>query len=153
MASVEAAATRESVTTRTGAFSRTPDRAPSSPPSTEAPTSYSAPAGEDLLVGLLTGLTALSKTSEAEIERLRRTPRQELREPVTPLGSMQMVVSAIDGFLPELLRDLVQALADPGATAKALPSAVDEVGELRASSGRWMLIGLRAAFEAGTLGE
>ncbi len=103
--------------------------------------SGSTPAGDDVLVGILAGLTALSALSAAkqELDALRQIlAGVSLR---THPASRQMLAAAADGSFPEPLVDLVNALGDtePGAE---LTAAAARVLALGATSGWSFLAGV-----------
>jgi hypothetical protein len=107
----------------------------------------STPAGDDVLVGIIAGLTALSALSAAqqELDALRQTlAGVSLR---THPASAQMLAAATDGSFAEPLVDLVSVLGDvePGAE---LTAAAARVLALGASSGRSFLGGLIVGLEA-----
>ncbi len=106
--------------------------------------SGSTPSGDDVLVGILAGLTALSALSAAkqQLDASRQTlAGVSLR---THPASRQMLAAAADGSFPEPLVDLVSALgdADPGAN---LAAAATRVLALGATSGRSFLAGVLAS--------
>lgn len=105
----------------------------------------STPSGDDVLVGLLAGLTALqeaSRTSAGALRELRRILPQ-LRHHTT-LPSAQMIEAACEDGFPEPLQQLV---TDLGGTSDdpALRTDVQAVLSLGATSGTQMLHGLLAA--------
>jgi hypothetical protein len=107
----------------------------------------STPGGDDVLVGLLAGLTALSKTSPvalwalAELRggRLSRTCLSQCTQP----ASGQMVAAAADGSFPEPLRDLIHDI--PTAEPTDLSTDVERLLAVGATSGLFMLEGLITA--------
>ncbi|MEN6369417.1 MAG: DUF2877 domain-containing protein [Thermotogota bacterium] len=104
----------------------------------------STPSGDDLLVGILAGLTAMSALSAAgqELEALRQVlAGVSLR---THPASRQMLTAAADGAFPEPLLPLVSALGNARA-AEELESAAVRVLALGASSGRGFLAGVLAS--------
>jgi hypothetical protein len=107
----------------------------------------STPAGDDVLVGILAGLTALSALSAAgqELDALRQTlAGVSLR---THPASAQMLAAAADGSFPEPLVHLVSALCawEPGSHPAAAATRVLALG---ASSGHSFLGGLIVGLEA-----
>ncbi|MCX6094066.1 MAG: DUF2877 domain-containing protein [Candidatus Bipolaricaulota bacterium] len=106
--------------------------------------SGSTPSGDDVLVGILAGLTALSGISAAgqELETLRQDlAGVSLR---THPASRQMLAAAADGSFPEPLVDLVSALGDAEPGEK-LAAAAARVLALGATSGRSFLAGVLAS--------
>jgi hypothetical protein len=106
--------------------------------------SGSTPAGDDVLVGILAGLTAMSALSAAkqQLDALRQAlAGVSLR---THPASRQLLTAAADGSFPEPLVDLVSALddAEPGAE---LTAAAARVLALGATSGRSFLAGVLAS--------
>jgi hypothetical protein len=106
--------------------------------------SGSTPSGDDVLVGILAVLTALSGLSAAgqKLETLRQG-LAGVSLPTHP-ASAQMLAAAADGSFPEPLVDLVSALgnADPG---ERLTAAAARVLALGATSGRSFLAGVLAS--------
>jgi len=106
--------------------------------------SGSTPSGDDVLVGILAGLTALSALSAAkqELDALRQAlAGVSLR---THPASAQMLAAAADGSFPEPLVDLASALGDAGPSANPAAAAT-RVLALGASSGHSFLAGVLAS--------
>jgi len=106
--------------------------------------SGSTPAGDDVLVGILAGLTASSALSAAkqELDALRQAlAGVSLR---THPASRQMLTAAADGSFPEPLVDLASALGDAGSGANPAAAAT-RVLALGASSGHSFLAGVLAS--------
>ncbi len=105
----------------------------------------STPSGDDLLVGILAGLTALSTVTEVANVRLTRL-RQSLAgvSLQTHPASRQMLTAAADGAFPEPLLHFVSALGNARA-AEELESTAVRVLALGASSGRGFLAGVLAS--------
>lgn len=104
----------------------------------------STPAGDDVLVGILAGLTAMSALSTAgqELEALRQVlAGVSLR---THPASRQMLAAAADGSFPEPLVDLARAMGDP-EPGEELTAAAARVLALGATSGRSFLAGVLAS--------
>ncbi|MDD5264168.1 MAG: DUF2877 domain-containing protein [Candidatus Bipolaricaulis sp.] len=106
--------------------------------------SGSTPSGDDVLVGILAGLTALSALSAAkrQLDALRQVlAGVSLR---THPASWQMLAAAADGSFPEPLVDLVSALGDaePGERLLAAATCVLALG---ATSGQSLLAGVLAS--------
>ena len=110
--------------------------------------SGSTPAGDDVLVGILAGLTTLSGISASakrQLDALRQTVAAvSLR---THPASRQMLIAAADGSFPEPLLNLARAMGDPDP-GEGLTAAAARVLALGATSGQSFLAGLLAGFEA-----
>jgi len=105
----------------------------------------STPAGDDALVGLIAGLTALENVAheaKAALRGLRSAPHEA--RGLTSLASAQMIDAALDGSFPEPLRDLVERLGSEAAIESDIQHAAHRVAALGATSGRMMLRGLAA---------
>jgi len=105
--------------------------------------SGSTPAGDDVLVGLIAGLTV--RGWGRRLEAIRRVYTGSM----THLPSAQMITASFDGAFPEPLCDLVGALGDENAEGSSIGELAQQVGRLGSSSGRMMLRGLVAALESG----
>ena len=106
----------------------------------------STPAGDDVLVGLIVGLTALENVAheaKAALRGLRLAPREA--RSLTSLASAQMIGAALEGSSLEPLRDLVERLGSEAASDSDVRHAAHRVASLGATSGRMMLQGLAAA--------
>jgi len=110
--------------------------------------SGSTPAGDDVLVGLLAGWTALEET-DSEARRSLTTLRSVLSGMAlghrTHLASAQMIAAALDGSFPEPLRDLVAGLGDVTASDTEIREFAQRLSALGTTSGWMMLRGLAAA--------
>ena len=105
--------------------------------------SGSTPSGDDVLVGLLAGLTAFGEVSgeaRANLASLRQALHKDKSQRTTQ-PSAQMIDAASAGFFPEPLCDLLSHLQLPSTDAP-LRVAVENVLALGASSGLCMLHGL-----------
>ncbi len=107
----------------------------------------STPAGDDILVGVLTALTAQSLVSSASaralVELRERLPEVRL---CTHPASWQMIRAALDGSFPQPLLDLVAAMAN--AEPGPLRTAALRVLRLGATSGRSLLAGFQSGLAA-----
>ncbi len=106
----------------------------------------STPAGDDALIGLIAGFTALENVAheaKAALRGLRSAPRETRSQ--TSLPSAQMVAAALDGAFPEPLCDLVAALGRENADGAEIRGLAERLVALGANSGRMMLHGLTAA--------
>jgi hypothetical protein len=106
----------------------------------------STPAGDDVLVGLIAGLTALENVAheaKAALRGLRSAPRETRSQ--TSLASAQMIAAALDGSFPEPLCDLVAALGREDVDDIEIRGLAELLVALGANSGRAMLRGLIAA--------
>lgn len=110
--------------------------------------SGSTPAGDDLLVGLLAGLTALRRAERQAARHLKtlRGPLSEVSLRTSP-ASRQMIAAAADGSFPEPIRELVSALArvDRASEVQACAARVFALG---ASSGESFVTGLKTALDS-----
>ena len=107
----------------------------------------STPAGDDVLVGLIAGLTALENVAheaKAALRGLRAAPREARSQ--TSLASIQMITAALDGAFLESICNLVAALGRDDAEIRGFTERLVALG---ASSGRMMLRGLLAALAPG----
>ncbi len=104
----------------------------------------STPSGDDIVVGILAGLTALSTLSAAEqqLDALRQA-LAGVSLPTHP-ASRQMLTAAADGSFPEPLVDLARAMGDP-EPGEELTAAAARVLALGATSGRSFLAGVLAS--------
>ncbi len=110
----------------------------------------STPSGDDLLVGLLAGLTLFERVSPRARETLTAL-RPRLQATVrdrTALPPAQMIEAILLRQAPEPLCGLIAALRDPTGSEAALDRAIARVASLGASSGLFLLSGLLRAWEA-----
>ncbi|MDD4903642.1 MAG: DUF2877 domain-containing protein, partial [Candidatus Bipolaricaulis sp.] len=110
--------------------------------------SGSTPSGDDVLVGILAGLTALfdvSASARQHLEALREGLREVSHR--THPASRQMLAAATDGSFPEPLLNLARALGGAGHP-EAVRAAAARVLGLGATSGGSFLAGLAAALDA-----
>jgi len=111
--------------------------------------SGSTPAGDDVLVGLLAGWTALERAEEhaaGDLAVLRPVLSEMTFRRRTSAAAAQMLGAALDGAFPEPLRDLVALLGVETATDAEIRDVAASLTGLGATSGRMMLHGLLAAF-------
>ncbi len=99
----------------------------------------STPAGDDALVGLAAGFTALDKGENL------RLPRAASVRSNTSLASAQMIAAALDGAFPEPLCDLVAALGREDVDEAEIRGLAERLVALGANSGWMMLHGLSVA--------
>ena len=107
----------------------------------------STPSGDDVLVGLLAGLTAfeaVSRKAAEHVSRLRRALRTDTRQRTTQ-PSRQMIDAACDNGFPESVLRLVQTLALTESCRNQIESATAKVLALGALSGAAIVSGLLAA--------
>ena len=112
----------------------------------------STPSGDDVLVGLLAGLTAfeaVSREAAEHVSRLRRSLRTDTRQRTTQ-PSRQMIAAACDSSFPEPVLRLVQTLALAESCRNQIESAAAKVLALGARSGAAIVSGLLAASATGS---
>ncbi len=110
------------------------------------------PSGDDLLVGLAAGLTALCAVSDEagrSLQALSSGLRAEggLALARTTPASRQALAAALDGSFPEPLCLLVGGLGVDSADGDRIRKSAGQVLELGATSGASMLRGLCAAWQ------
>jgi hypothetical protein len=101
--------------------------------------SGSTPSGDDVLVGVVAGLTALGKS-----DAYRSIHAEEIGKR-TSLPSAQMIAAALDGSFPEPLCNLVAALGREDVDDVEIRGLAERLVALGENSGRAMLRGLIAA--------
>ena len=109
--------------------------------------SGSTPSGDDVLVGLLAGLTAfeaVSRKAAEHLSRLRRALRTDTRQSTTH-PSRQMIDASCDNSFPEPVCNLLQTLALAESHRSQIESASANVLSLGALSGAAIASGLLAA--------
>ena len=114
--------------------------------------SGSTPSGDDVLVGLLAGLTALEAVSREAAERLRclrRALQTNMRQRTTQ-PSRQMIEAACDSSFSEPVLRLFQMLALAESRRNQIESATENVLALGALSGAAIVSGLVAASVPGS---
>ena len=112
----------------------------------------STPAGDDVLVGLIAGLTALENVAheaKAALRGLRSAPREARRNQTSLASAQMMIAAALDGAFSEPLCSLVVALGREDADDAEIQGFTERLVALGASSGRMMLRGLLAALAPG----
>ena len=110
----------------------------------------STPAGDDVLVGLLAGLRALSTVStsaQTAVTSIREALGGEELLARTTRASAQSIVAALDGAVVEPLRVMVQHLGGNGLRRATLDLDLQGVLRLGSTSGVSMLRGLDSALE------
>jgi len=110
--------------------------------------SGSTPGGDDVLVGILAGLSALrdlSYRADRQLSRLHSTIHMEELQKTTPRPSAQMVIAALEGSFPEPLCDLAIQLKQANATHASILRCIKHVSSQGVTSGPSFLLGFMSA--------
>lgn len=112
--------------------------------------SGSTPSGDDVLVGMLAGLTAFEEVSDKAKARLASLCRglHNVETQRTHPASAQMIAAAVDGAFPGLLGDLVAQSGVADATGIGIRQCVERVANQGETSGSCFLLGFMAAQQA-----
>lgn len=108
----------------------------------------STPSGDDVLVGILAGLSIFggrSSRSDKVLAHLRAGISDNARGR-TPLPSAQMLLAACSDAFPELVVELSSALLQPGVSGEMIEELVKRISQIGHHSGIAMLSGLIEAF-------
>ena len=104
----------------------------------------STPSGDDVLVGIIAGLSILEKVSRKEMQQLVRL-RSGIQARVkgrTPLPSAQMLLAVCEQSVGEPILDLLTNLAAVDTPVDKLLQAAERVAQLGHRSGFYILMGL-----------
>ena len=106
--------------------------------------SGSTPSGDDVLVGIVAGLSLFEGVNDQAKEALSKlcTCIRETARPRTPLPSAQMLHAACDRSFPKPLLALVGSLTREGASEEEILESAEQVARLGHHSGLAILSGL-----------
>ena len=104
----------------------------------------STPSGDDVLVGILAGLSLIESVDDQVKEPLAqlRTGIRETARALTPLPSAQMLLAACDLSFAEPLLALIKSLTPEGTSEDDLLKRAERVTQLGHYSGLAILLGL-----------
>ncbi len=104
----------------------------------------STPSGDDVLVGIIAGMSLFEHTDDQTKEALTRLRAdiEETARSLTPLPSAQMLLSACERSFGEPILGLLGALASSSASDGELLEGIEHVAQLGHHSGSTILLGL-----------
>jgi hypothetical protein len=106
------------------------------------------PAGDDILLGILAGLSLIAgRAALACRARLSRALRPRLRDGTTSL-SATLLNAALDDTYPAPIAELLDIATSPSACEHEIETAASRVASFGHSSGQAFLLGLRTALLA-----
>ncbi len=104
----------------------------------------STPSGDDVLLGIIAGMSLLEGVDDQAKETLDRlrTDIQEKARARTPIPSAQMLLAACDRSFPEPVLALLKRLTSPNVSEGDLRDGAERVAQLGHHSGLATLVGL-----------